>query len=368
MIVNKYSNGGGGGSGTTNYNALTNKPQIAGVTLSGNTSLDTLGAATKRNIQFSENTSEITDYTAGTITYTTISSKFEPDTGSPIALYTTHTGDMTSGWLNTGVTNTMIANNASDESKTLVVMYKLAGEDSYTADTIVVMYNAVEVGHKSASDFAPNAFLYIGMVGYSAVMVYFNEQTQYRVQISTAQDYFILSGNWYEILSITEKGYQYYDGTNWANLIPDISGKQDALTAGSGITIVNNVISATGGGGGGLTYVKTSEWTTAIGQAVYANPKSYVIHNDQYGNDMCYYAGDNGGSPMFKAASISRGEGMDPDYCYVGGRTITVNSNGTLSNNGFTSYAALKGKPITIGSTTLNEQQLIALLALLPSE
>ena len=35
--------GGGGGSGTTNYNELSNKPQINSVTLSGNKSLDALG-------------------------------------------------------------------------------------------------------------------------------------------------------------------------------------------------------------------------------------------------------------------------------------------------------------------------------------
>ena len=37
-----------------------------------------------------------------------------------------------------------------------------------------------------------------------------------------------------------------------------VSGKQDTLTAGSGISIVNNVISATGGVGGSVTYTLTS--------------------------------------------------------------------------------------------------------------
>lgn len=36
-------NGGGGGGGTSNYNALTNKPQINGVTLIGNKTLEDLG-------------------------------------------------------------------------------------------------------------------------------------------------------------------------------------------------------------------------------------------------------------------------------------------------------------------------------------
>ena len=43
MIINFYNVGGGGGGGTTNYNQLENKPQINGVTLSGNVSSDQLG-------------------------------------------------------------------------------------------------------------------------------------------------------------------------------------------------------------------------------------------------------------------------------------------------------------------------------------
>ncbi len=36
----------------------------------------------------------------------------------------------------------------------------------------------------------------------------------------------------------------------WANLKTLLQGKQDTLTAGTGIDITNNVISTTGGGGG----------------------------------------------------------------------------------------------------------------------
>ena len=35
--------GGGGGGGTSNYNSLSNKPQIGGVTLEGNKALSDLG-------------------------------------------------------------------------------------------------------------------------------------------------------------------------------------------------------------------------------------------------------------------------------------------------------------------------------------
>lgn len=46
MIIN-FANLGGGGGGTTNYNSLQNKPQINSITLSGNTSLSTLGVEKK---------------------------------------------------------------------------------------------------------------------------------------------------------------------------------------------------------------------------------------------------------------------------------------------------------------------------------
>lgn len=44
-----YTNahGGGGGGGTTNYNQLSNRPQIEGVTLSGNKSASDLGLVAK---------------------------------------------------------------------------------------------------------------------------------------------------------------------------------------------------------------------------------------------------------------------------------------------------------------------------------
>lgn len=41
-LIKKFG-GGGGGGGTSNYNSLSNKPQIGGVTLQGNKSLSDLG-------------------------------------------------------------------------------------------------------------------------------------------------------------------------------------------------------------------------------------------------------------------------------------------------------------------------------------
>lgn len=48
ILNSKIKNiGGSGGSGTTDYNQMTNKPKINGVELSGNISLDTLGVLSK---------------------------------------------------------------------------------------------------------------------------------------------------------------------------------------------------------------------------------------------------------------------------------------------------------------------------------
>ena len=42
-IIAKYGTGGSGSSGTTNYNDLTNKPSINGITLTGNKTSADLG-------------------------------------------------------------------------------------------------------------------------------------------------------------------------------------------------------------------------------------------------------------------------------------------------------------------------------------
>lgn len=55
-----------------------------------------------------------------------------------------------------------------------------------------------------------------------------------------------------------------YGNTTWtvkdATARSGLAGKQDTLTAGTGISIVSNVISATGGGSG--------TWTSAVSKAV----------------------------------------------------------------------------------------------------
>lgn len=53
-LIKKF--GGGGGGGTSNYNSLSNKPQIGGVTLQGNKSLSDLGAVAEDDVPVSVET------------------------------------------------------------------------------------------------------------------------------------------------------------------------------------------------------------------------------------------------------------------------------------------------------------------------
>ena len=54
LCVNGFGVGGGGEGGVSNYNALTGKPQINGVTLQGNKSLKDIGIEMEtRDIDFS---------------------------------------------------------------------------------------------------------------------------------------------------------------------------------------------------------------------------------------------------------------------------------------------------------------------------
>ena len=50
LLIALINSGGGGGGGTTNYNQLSNKPQIAGTTLTGNKTLNDLGIASKSDM------------------------------------------------------------------------------------------------------------------------------------------------------------------------------------------------------------------------------------------------------------------------------------------------------------------------------
>ena len=56
IIAMSLPRGGGGGGGTTNYNSLSNKPQINSVTLSGDKTSEDLGLASEDVIVYSDNT------------------------------------------------------------------------------------------------------------------------------------------------------------------------------------------------------------------------------------------------------------------------------------------------------------------------
>lgn len=58
-FVETYSGGGGGGGGTTNYNELSNRPQINSTTLTGNKSASDLGLASASH---THTKSQITDF------------------------------------------------------------------------------------------------------------------------------------------------------------------------------------------------------------------------------------------------------------------------------------------------------------------
>lgn len=88
----------------------------------------------------------------------------------------------------------------------------------------------------------------------------------------------------------------------------DIAGKQDVLTAGTGITISNNVISATGGGGGGgvsgykmVNHIRWSEYFTISGVTV-TPLYDMILH--------IHYSGPSGSQIV-----------LDKDIQFVKGRT-----------------------------------------------
>ena len=133
-----------------------------------------------------------------------------------------------------------------------------------------------------------------------------------------------------------------YTGSNSANstsLQDVINGKQDQLTAGTGISIQNNVISATGGGGGttytassGIDISPNNEISVSAGNGLTFNPNNSTLEVDwttiPTGNGLVY-------AP----------DPVDPNFTYlqvdtntiqeklVAGSNITINGN-TISATG----------------------------------
>lgn len=107
-----------------------------------------------------------------------------------------------------------------------------------------------------------------------------------------------------------------------------LNGKQDTLTAGSGISIVNNIISATGGGGGGVSSGLITDMQEILRSVAYysADVSSLIAGLSQY-------VGRGGDTP-------STGRPVSVGYS---GTTATVNNLKSLD----VSYS---GTTATIGA------------------
>ena len=121
-------------------------------------------------------------------------------------------------------------------------------------------------------------------------------------------------------------GVGSFDGTNSANastLQTVISGKQDTLTAGTGISISGNVISATGGGG-------TSLWTSGSGTGSVMSPGASQA-NGNYGVS----AGD--GTKANGLASVALGANTTASGTYstaIGSGSSATNSYSVAIGHG----------------------------------
>lgn len=141
--------GGGGGGGTSNYNDLSNKPQIGGVTLAGNKSLADLGAAAASDVS--------AKYTkpAGGIPATDLSSAVQTSLGkADTALQGSDVATAVDAWLETNITNPdsppldrtlSIANAAApadmvgdlkNETTTIETDLYISGKNIYDASTV----------------------------------------------------------------------------------------------------------------------------------------------------------------------------------------------------------------------------------------
>lgn len=121
-------------------------------------------------------------------------------------------------------------------------------------------------------------------------------------------------------------------------ILPELSGKQDTLSAGTGIDITNNVISATGGGGGGINSVAAEYDDTGTDGEFLINVNSGQSYSQIFkvgsgltvtenGDDVILSAtGGGGGGKAVSAGtniSITTGETADTINC-----TLNI-SNGT---------------------------------------
>lgn len=137
-----------------------------------------------------------------------------------------------------------------------------------------------------------------------------------------------------------------FDGTNYSSastLQTVLSGKQDTLTAGTGITITNNVISATGGGGGG------SLWTSGTGTDSLVAPgtvSSGLSQDPASGNGAisCGYDTTADGAFSFASGGATVASG---DYSFAANNSTAAGNYsaafGAAGAKGTNSFAAVSG-------------------------
>ena len=143
-------------------------------------------------------------------------------------------------------------------------------------------------------------------------------------------------------------GVGSFDGTNAGTsgvetLQAVLSGKQDTLTAGTGITITNNVISATGGGGGG------SLWTNGTGTDSLVAPgtvSSSLSQDPASGNGAISCGYDTNADGVFSFAS-GAGSSANGNYSFAANNSTAAGDYsaafGAAGANGTNSFAAVSG-------------------------
>ena len=209
------------------------------------------GTISSTPMQIVDNTYEITNPEMGTIAFAIVSDSAEPDMDNQIEAFSQYTGEMATPWTSTGSYFSAMA--TSNEGKTLFIQLQTAGQD-YDEDTIEMQYDDTVVATLPLSSLTPNGQFWLGMIGLvGQAQVYTNADNEYFILVNTYSNAYMPYQNWFEVKHNYVKDYFKYGGIEkgWEPLLPNIDGKQDKLTAGNGISIVNNVISATGGGGGG---------------------------------------------------------------------------------------------------------------------
>lgn len=271
FTLNTQSSGGG----TSDYTALTNKPKINNVELNGNKSLADLGISNA----WENGEGEYSAKLAGS------ASTAVGDYSVAEGYYTHAKADAshTEGW-NSIVVEGADAAHAEGENTTAGGEYSHA--EGYETKTNNTAEHAEGQNNKSnkASDTWGNAGNTLSSIGIGLPGVV--EEAKNAVEVMQNGDLYLY-------------GVGDYDGTNPQdadtvqtlidNINDTLEDKQDTLIAGENITIENNVISATGGGGGGESL--TDNQMISILEAADLMHAVYVEENDGR-----YYLGygDNG--------------------------------------------------------------------------